>query len=122
MILIVVALVLLAVAVAFTVAALVAGSESVTFDMFDRTVETTVGIVFLTGVVAGLALLAGIVAVLVGTKRARARRREVRELRRKVAALETDEPTHPDESERAERAGEPSDLRHEPGDRVAGQS
>lgn len=122
MILIVVALVLLAVAVVFTVAALVAGSESVTFDLLDRTVETTVGIVFLAGVVAGLALLAGIAAALVGTKRARARRREMRELRRKVAALQNDEPTHSDESEGAERAGEPSDLRHEPRDRVAGQS
>ncbi|HEX6232100.1 MAG TPA: hypothetical protein VFZ63_03135 [Jiangellaceae bacterium] len=119
MILIVVAVVLLIVAAGLTVAALVAGRESVTFDVFDQTVSTTVGIVFLAGVIAGLVLLGAIAAAMVGSRRARARRREMRELRHKVAALESDERTHTDESEPAEHADEPSRRRE--ADRVAGQ-
>jgi uncharacterized integral membrane protein len=122
MIMLVVALLLFAVAVVLTVAVLVAGAEPVEFDVFDVTVDTTIGIVFLAGVIAGLALLAAVAAVIASTRRVRTRRREVRGLRRKVAELEGEEPAHADEPAHPEGTDDRLDRRTESEQRVSGQS
>jgi uncharacterized integral membrane protein len=124
MIMLVVALVLFAVAVVLAVAVLVAGAEPVEFDVFNVTVDTTLGIVFLAGVIAGFALLAAIAAMIAGTRRVRTRRREVRSLRRKVAKLEGEAPApaHADEPAHPESPDDRLDRRAESAQRVSGQS
>jgi uncharacterized integral membrane protein len=122
MIMLVVALVLFAVAVVLAVAVLMAGAEPVEFDVFNVTVDTTLGIVFVAGLVAGLALLAAVAAMIAGTRRMRTRRREVRSLRRKVAELEGEAPAHDEEPARPEGPDDRLDRRSEPAQRVPDQS
>lgn len=82
--LIALALVLLAVAVVLTVVA-VLGSGSVSLEVLNYDLSTTVLGVFLAGVVTGLLVVVGIAVLLSGVRRAKAQRREMRYLRRKVA-------------------------------------
>jgi uncharacterized integral membrane protein len=121
MIMLVVALVLFAVAVVLAVAVLVAGAEPVEFDVFNVTVDTTLGMVFVAGLIAGLALLAAVAALIVGTRRMRTRRREVRSLRRKVAELEGDAPAHAAEPAHPDGSDDRLDRRSEPAQRVSDQ-
>ena len=88
---IVIAALLVAGAVALAIGAVVAGGDSVAVDAFGLTVDTTLWGVFLAGAVAALALLAALALFSIGTRQVRARRREVKELRRKVARLEGDD-------------------------------
>jgi uncharacterized integral membrane protein len=122
MIMLVVALVLFAVAVVLAVAVLVAGAEPVEFDVFNTTVDTTLGIVFVAGVIAGIALLAAVASMIAGTRRVQTRRREVRSLKRKVAELQSEAPAHTDEPAHAESPDDRLDRRSESTQRVAGQS
>ncbi|HEU4540163.1 MAG TPA: hypothetical protein VFR23_03455 [Jiangellaceae bacterium] len=122
MITIAIAVLLLAVAVGLAVVAVVAGGNSVVVDVFDLTVETTPLVVFLAGAVAGLALVAAIALFSIGLKRLRARHREIRDLRRKVARLERDEPAATDETAHATQESEWSDRAPEPARHAAGQA
>lgn len=88
------ALLLVAVAGLLVAVALLEGGDAVVVDVFDRQIDTQLWGVFLGGVVAGVILLAGLITLVVGIRRLRARREEIEYLRRKVA-----------QQERADRAG-----------------
>jgi hypothetical protein len=80
------AIVLLAVVVLLVVAAFVGSSEEIVIDFLNVTITTSVGGVFVGGVVAGLVALASLVALRRSLRGRWKRSKEVRELRRKAEA------------------------------------
>jgi C4-dicarboxylate-specific signal transduction histidine kinase len=82
----VIAILLLAVVIALIVAAVTGSSDSVTIDAFNVSIDTTVAEVFLAGLLTGLLALAALVLLRAGMRRARQRRHEVRDLRRRAEA------------------------------------
>lgn len=85
---IVLGLLLIALAVAGCVVAVIAGGDTVVLEAFDMDVDLPAWGVFAAGVGTGLLLLLGIVAVVAGANRARARREEIEYLREQVARHE----------------------------------
>lgn len=85
---IVLALLLLTVAILLIVAAVVEGSDPMAVEVFDLDLDTTIWGVFVAGIAAGLIALAGLTALRVGIQQTRARRREIKYLRQKVAEQE----------------------------------
>ena len=80
----VLAIILLALVAALVVASFIGASEEVVIELANVTVTSSVGGVFVTGVVAGLVALASLVAVKVSISRRRQHQKEVRELRRRA--------------------------------------
>ncbi len=80
----VIALVLLALVIFAVVAAVTADAGTVSIDIFDRNIDTTVTEIFLAGVLTGLVALAAIVLLRVAMRRSWLRRKEVRELRQRA--------------------------------------
>ena len=93
MIMIVVGVLLIAVAIFVIVAAVTAGGDSVAIELVNVDVEPTAWVVFVAGIVTGVIVVAGVAALVVGIRQVQARRREIDELRRKVALLEGDKPS-----------------------------
>lgn len=85
---IVLGLLLIAAAAAVVVVAVVAGGDSVALDAFGYDLDSPVWAVFAAGVATGLFLLLGILAIVAGVNRARARREEIEYLREQVARHE----------------------------------
>lgn len=81
-------LLLLAVAIGVSVAALVGSSGTLAVEVFDLELDTTISGVFFVGVVTGVIALTGVVAVAGGIRRKRAHSREFEYLRHKVAEQE----------------------------------
>ena len=98
------ALVLLALVVVLVVASFVGSSEEVVIEFLNITITTSVGGVFLSGVVAGLIALASIFALRISLRRRSGRRKEVEELRRR-AELAGPATKPDDRSEAAARPG-----------------
>jgi hypothetical protein len=70
--------------------------------------------VFVAGVVTGVIVLAGVVALVFGLRQVQARLREIEALRRKVAMLEGGEPSaDPDDSANDGRSDQPFGQRRE---------
>jgi hypothetical protein len=85
---IVLGLILIAAAAAVVVVAVIAGGDTVSLDAFGYDLDSPVWGVFAAGVGTGLLLLLGILAVVAGANRARARREEIEYLREQVARHE----------------------------------
>lgn len=114
MIMIMVGVLLLAVAIFVIVTAVAAGGDSVAIEVFNVEVEPTAWGVFVAGVVTGVIVLAGVVALVVGIRQVQARLGEIEELRRKVAMLEAGEPSaDPDDSGNDGRTDQPFGQRRE---------
>lgn len=86
------AVLLLAAATVLTIVVVTQGGDTAAFEVLGRDVDTTVWGVFLAGVVTGLIVLAGIAALGVGVRRWQSRRKEVKDLRQRVAQQEDTEP------------------------------
>jgi uncharacterized membrane protein YciS (DUF1049 family) len=80
----VLAIILLALVATMVVASFVGTSEEVVIEFANVTITSSVGGVFVTGVVAGLVALASLVALKVSISRRRQHNKEVRELRRRA--------------------------------------
>jgi hypothetical protein len=80
----VIALILLALVIFAVVAAVTADAGTVSIEVFDRNIDTTVTEVFLAGVLTGLVALAAIVLLRIAARRSWLRRKEVRDLRRQA--------------------------------------
>lgn len=80
----VLAIILLALVAVLVVASFVGTSEEVVIEFANVTVTSSVGGVFVTGVVAGLVALASLVALKMSISRHRQHNKEVRELRRRA--------------------------------------
>jgi type VI protein secretion system component VasK len=80
----VIALILLALVIFAVVAAVTADAGTVSIEVFDRNIDTTVTEVFLAGVLTGLVALAAIVLLRIAARRSWLRRKEVRELRQQA--------------------------------------
>lgn len=85
---IVLGLFLLAAAAAAVVVAVIAGGDTVALSAFDVDLDSPVWGVFAAGVAAGLLLLLGVLAIVAGVNRSRARREEIEYLREQVARHE----------------------------------
>lgn len=85
---IVLGLILIAAAAAVVVVAVIAGGDTVALSAFDVDLDSPVWGVFAAGVCTGLLLLLGILAVVAGVNRSRARREEIEYLREQVARHE----------------------------------
>ncbi|WP_199520963.1 hypothetical protein [Jiangella anatolica] len=96
---IVLGLLLLAVAAVAIVVAVIAGGDTVALSAFDVDLDSPVWGVFAAGVGAGLLLLLGILAIVAGVNRARARREEIDYLREQVARHERQSGRDADEPE-----------------------
>jgi hypothetical protein len=92
LIMIALAIILFLVAISLVIAVVLEGGDPVTLQVFDFTLETTVIGVFLAGVLTGLVALAGLAVLMIGIRRAQARRKEIEYLRQKVAEREPVEP------------------------------
>lgn len=97
------AIILLAIVAVLVVASFVGTSEQVVIEFANVTITSSVGGVFVTGVIAGLVALASLVALKVSISRRRQHNKEVRELRRRAErAAPATTTTGPDiESDRA---------------------
>lgn len=80
----VIALILLALVIFAVVAAVTADAGTVSIEVLDRNIDTTVTEVFLAGVLTGLVALAAIVLLRIAARRSWLRRKEVRELRQRA--------------------------------------
>jgi ABC-type Fe3+ transport system permease subunit len=81
---VIVALLLLLAVVVVTVAVVQAGGDRVTLDLHWFTVHTNGTVLFIAGACCLLVLVLGLVLLRVGVRRARARHREMRELRQRA--------------------------------------
>lgn len=106
------AIVLLLLVVLLVVASFAGSSEELVIEFLNVTITTSVGGVFVTGVVCGLIALASVLALRRSWRHHQARAEEVRELRRLAGVPDPDNPdaTQPpskaDDSGRASRATE----------------
>lgn len=83
-----VAVVLILAAVILTLGAILGGSETTNFDIFQGSVSATGTQIFLLGLVTGLLFVVGAKTLQIGARRARQRGKELRELRAKQRELE----------------------------------
>ena len=83
-----VAVVLILAAVILTFGAILGGSESTNFDIFQGSVSATGTQIFLLGLVTGLLFIVGGKTLQIGARRARQQGKELRELRAKQRELE----------------------------------
>ncbi|MGH8825885.1 MAG: hypothetical protein ACRDVN_15620 [Jiangellaceae bacterium] len=114
----VIAILLLALVIVLIVAAVTGSSDTVTVDAFNVSVDTNVAEVFLAGVLTGLLAVAALVLLRVGMRRARLRRQEVRELRRRADAAPAASDTATSGTREAPDAPEAADA-HETADTSA---
>jgi len=111
-----IAVVLILAAVILTAGAVIGGSETSNFDIFNGSVSATGSQIFLLGLVTGLLFVVGGKTLQLGARRARLRGKELRELRAKQRELDRrdvetkqDLDDKPDlESESDEPVGHPS--------------
>jgi hypothetical protein len=80
----VLALILLALVIVMVVASFTGGTDEVIVEFANVTITTSVGGVFVTGVLAGIVALLSLLALKISIQRIRHRNREVRELRRRA--------------------------------------
>lgn len=114
MIMIVVGLLLIAAAIFVIVTAVTAGGNSVAIELVNVDVEPAAWVVFVAGIVTGVIVLAGVVALVFGLRQVQARLGEIEALRRKVAMLEGGEPSaDPDDSANDGRSDQPFGQRRE---------
>ena len=83
-----IAVVLILAAVILTVGAVVGGSETSNFDIFNGSVSATGTQIFLLGLLTGLLFVVGGKTLQLGAKRARLRGKELRQLRAKQRELD----------------------------------
>jgi uncharacterized integral membrane protein len=83
-----VAVVLILAAVILTIGAVLGGSETTNFDIFQGSVSATGTQIFLLGLVTGLLFIVGGKTLRIGARRARQQGKELRELRAKQRELE----------------------------------
>ena len=94
-----VAVVLILAAVILTFGAILGGSETTNFDIFNGSISATGTQIFLLGLVTGLLFIVGGKTLQIGARRARQRGKELRDLRAKQRELERrerDTPKEPD--------------------------
>ncbi|MBB5786246.1 hypothetical protein [Jiangella mangrovi] len=104
---IVLGLILIAAAAAVVVVAVIAGGDAtVALDAFGYDLDSPVWGVFAAGIGTGLLLLLGIMAIVAGANRARARREEVEYLREQVARHERQAARDGDDPEVGEWLGQ----------------
>jgi uncharacterized membrane protein len=98
------ALILLALVVVMVIASFTGGTDQVIIEFANVTITTSVGGVFVTGVLAGVVALLSLVALKISIQRIRHRNREVRELRRRAeqAAPPAAEPSRGEAATRTE--------------------
>lgn len=103
-----VAVVLILAAVILTVGAILGGSETTNFDIFQGSVSATGTQIFLLGLVTGLLFIVGAKTLQVGARRARKQGKELRELRAKQREVERRErETRPEPGDDSDH-GEPA--------------
>ncbi|TDD70956.1 hypothetical protein E1262_07430 [Jiangella aurantiaca] len=103
---IVLGLLLIVAAAAAVVVAVIAGGDTVALSAFDVDLDSPVWGVFAAGVGTGLLLLLGIMAIVAGVNRSRARREEIEYLREQVARHERQAGRDADETEVGEWLGQ----------------
>ncbi|SDT59285.1 hypothetical protein [Jiangella sp. DSM 45060] len=103
---IVLGLILIVAAAAAVIVAVIAGGDSVTLSAFDVDLDSPVWGVFAAGIAAGLLLMLGILAIVAGVNRSRARREEIEYLREQVARHERKTGREADEPEVSDWLGQ----------------
>jgi hypothetical protein len=103
-----VAVVLILAAVILTLGAVLGGSETTNFDIFQGSIAATGTQIFLLGLVTGLLFIVGGKTLQIGARRARQRGKELRELRAKQLELERRERHIPRESDDESDNDEPA--------------
>lgn len=103
-----VAVVLILAAVILSVGAVVGGSETTNFDIFNGSISATGTQIFLLGLVTGLLFVVGGKTLQIGARRARLQGKELRELRAKQREMERRELDSKREQDRETDQDEPS--------------
>lgn len=103
---IVLGLILIIVAAAAMIVAVIAGGDTVTLSAFDVDLDSPIWGVFAAGVATGLLLMLGILAIVAGVNRSRARREEIEYLREQVARHERKTGREADEPEVSDWLGQ----------------
>lgn len=102
-------LVVLALVAVMVVASFLGGTDEVIIEFANVTITTSVGGVFVAGVLAGVVALVSIVALKISIQRLRQRNREVRELRRRAELAAPARPAADrPESDAGQRTREPA--------------
>jgi uncharacterized membrane protein YciS (DUF1049 family) len=113
-------LVVLALVAVMVVASFLGGTDEVIIEFANVTITTSVGGVFVAGVLAGVVALISIVALKISIQRLRQRNREVRELRRRAELAAPARPAADrPESDAGQRAREPAGAETSASDTVA---